>query len=131
MNAGRIPRRSADLLDSGDHLVVKQPEAKHVPIGPAERAEAAGKLGCSVVSPRVIRGELRVIWHRENQRAWFLGDLHPGNVMRNAEGEMTIIDALAGEIPRDLISENPDMGRIIDEVKGRIEGGDDGQMDLF
>lgn len=115
------------LLDTGDHLVVKQPEAVHIPIGPAERAQAAGKLGCVLVT--ALRGELRVIWRDESP--WFLGDLHPGNVMRDAHGECTIIDALVGTIPRAMIAEIGEIQAAVNEARRRTEGADDGQGELF
>lgn len=128
---GAHPTEIVGLLLTGDHLVVKQPAAEHVPIGPAERARAAGKLGSVLVPSTSIRGELRIIWHSENARPWLLGDLHPGNLMRDADGEMTIIDALIGSIPGELTAENPVIAAAVREARSRASGPDEGQAELF
>lgn len=124
--AGAHPTEIIGLLDTGVHLLVKQPQATVIDIGPRERALACGRLSTVLMPGSVVRGELRVFWQRE--RAWLLGDLHRGNVMQGMDGAPAIIDALIGVIPTPLAGRNPEVASAVREARVRVEGGDDGQM---
>ncbi|MCP5540353.1 MAG: hypothetical protein H7A53_07565 [Akkermansiaceae bacterium] len=51
--------------------------------------------------------------------------------MRDADGEMTIIDALIGSIPGELTAENPVIAAAVREARSRASGPDEGQAELF
>ena len=42
-----------------------------------------------------------ILW--EHQTAWIMSDLHYGNIMRDAQDQPTIIDALLAPLPPELI----------------------------
>lgn len=44
-----------------------------------------------------LRTRVWVIWLAD--QAWLVGDLHERNIMRDADGRPTIIDALIGPVP--------------------------------
>jgi hypothetical protein len=75
--AGALPTEIIGMLDTGDHLLVKQPLATDArPAAYADRAAAA--MRAYPVPAKTGLGDLRIFhW---DQRYWFLTDLHPGNV---------------------------------------------------
>ncbi len=96
--AGGLPTEIMGLDDSGSILLAKQPLS--FPYGDdlmKSRVEAALAMNAVLVNaPRMH--EFRVFWCGE--KAWGLGDLHSGNIMRDASGAAVVIDALLAEIPR-------------------------------
>lgn len=103
--AGALPTEIIGMLETGDHLVVKQPCATDSrPAAYAGRAAAAMKAW--PVPAKTGLGDLRLFaW---GQRHWFLTDLHPGNVF-TWQGKPTVIDALIGEVPPALLDDFPEL----------------------
>ncbi len=131
-SAGALPTEIVGMgaQDAFGYLIIKQPLARKIDVNPTSRAQAASALGSVLVPSRVgLRGEIRLFWHEG--KAWFLGDLHPGNIMGDAHGAPAIIDALIGEVPEILIRDLPELGLAVAEAKQKVEPVDDGQSDLF
>lgn len=103
--AGALPTEILGMLDTGDHLLVKQPLATDS--RPAAYADlAAAAMGAWPVPAKTGLGDLRLFaW---DQRHWFLTDLHPGNVF-TWQGKPTVIDALIGEAPPALLADFPEL----------------------
>jgi hypothetical protein len=95
---GALPTEIIGMLDTGDHLIVKQPCATD--------SRAAAAMKAWPVPAKTGLGDLRIFaW---GQRHWFLTDLHPGNVF-TWQGKPTVIDALIGEVPPALLVDFPEL----------------------
>lgn len=93
--AGALPTEIVGLAQTGDYLIAKQPLAYNSESYEEDKAQAIERI--KGVTPRApIRRSLSVVWL--NDEAWFVADLHPGNIMRDARQIPTIIDALCGPI---------------------------------
>ncbi len=104
-DGGGHPTEIVGLVDSFDHLLVKQPLAEHYRDFEVNRREAMDIMRC--VSP--MGGHFRhnlAVFHAQEE-PWLIGDLHKGNIMINAEGNPTIIDALTGYLPPYVLKELP------------------------
>lgn len=103
--AGALPTEIIGMLETGDHLVVKQPLATDLrPAAYAGRAATAMKA--YPVPVKTGLGDLRIFaW---DERHWFLTDLHPDNVF-TWQGKPTVIDALIGEAPPALLADFPEL----------------------
>ena len=127
--AGAHPTEIVGLADSGDYLIVKQPLAQ--PHGPD--LEADRLVACAAVKALPVRGglrgNLRVFWI--GGRAWLLGDLHQGNIMRDADGAPTIIDALVGSIPEAALKAIAQLEKTVTEAREMRQGLRDHPSDLF
>ncbi len=99
-DAGAHPTEIVGLEENGDYLIAKQPLAF-----PYVDLEADRQIAIEAMSAVPCKAHFRrpiwIIW--ENERAWVLSDLHPGNVMRDANGAPCIIDALLALLPPALI----------------------------
>lgn len=132
--AGALPTEIVGMgaQDAFGYLIVKQPAATAIEVNPGIRAQAVSAIGGQLVSSRAeLGGELRVFWH--DGKPWFLGDLHPGNLMADSEGRPTIIDALVGGIPDAMVRDLPDVAEAIEQArrKQESEDSDEGQGELF
>lgn len=96
-DAGAHPTEIVGLSDDGKYLIAKQPLATAYHDFEKDQAEAIEILKGVPLSSQGIRGRAVLIW--VNGLAWIVSDLHKGNIMRDAEGRPTIIDALTGAIP--------------------------------
>ncbi len=107
-DAGGHPTEIVGLSESGDYLIVKQPLAVFQPYSkgissfPTEdlfihdrlrACEAMKAIPC--VCPG-FRQTIAVTWLEG--AAWLIGDLHERNIMRDAAGFPTVIDALIGPV---------------------------------
>jgi len=128
--AGAHPTEIIGLADSGDYLIVKQPMAQ--PHGP-DLDEASPYRRCcdeGLASAGGVRGgDLRVFWVAG--KAWLLGDLHRGNVMRDEDGVPTIIDALIGQVPTSALGSLPALSKAVQEAREMREGTRTRASDLF
>ena len=115
--AGTHPTEIVGVLSSGEHLLVKQPQAYKLPAVTKEhRTLAAARLNAVLVPARAnLRGELRIIWARG--QGWLLGDLHEGNIMLDADEQPTIIDALTGRIPAALLTDSHELRDAVESAK--------------
>lgn len=104
-DGGGHPTEIVGIVDSFDHLLVKQPLAEPYRDFNDDRKEAMDKMRCIIPMGGHFRHSLAVFYTQEEP--WLLGDLHKGNIMRNAEGEPTIIDALTGYLPPYVLQELP------------------------
>jgi len=127
--AGGLPTEVLGLDDSGTFLLAKQPLA--FPFGDdlmKSRVEAALAMKAVLVSaPRMH--EFRVFWCGE--KAWGLGDLHRGNIMRDAGGAAVVIDALLAEIPAQVVRDCPGLARALATARRRADGLTDDEPDLL
>lgn len=85
------------LASTGDYIVAKQPLAYPFEDFVCDREEAEAEL--RGIKPRGGEGlrEHIVVTHVEGDE-WMVGDLHERNIMRNSNGNPTIIDALIGRV---------------------------------
>ncbi len=118
--AGAHPTEIVGLADTGDYLIVKQPLAQpHGPDLDADRQIAVEVMKALPVRGG-LRGDLRVFW--VSGKAWLLGDLHQGNIMRGADGQPTVIDALIGSIPNTALAGLAQLDKAVREAREMREG---------
>ena len=118
--AGAHPTEIVGLAETGDYLIVKQPLAQ--PHGPDldddRRIAVEAMKGLPVRGG--LRGDVRVFW--VSGKAWLLGDLHRGNIMRDADGRPTVIDALLGTIPDAAVNAVAQLSKAVREAREMREG---------
>jgi hypothetical protein len=118
-DAGAHPTEIVGLADDGNYLIIKQPEALAFENLDVDRVSA-------VETMKAIRCDARfntakwVFWLDE--QAWVMSDLHPGNIMREAEVGATIIDALAAPLSPFLISKSAILRQAVEEARALREG---------
>lgn len=88
------------LASTGDYLIVKQPLCQPYQSFDHDRDEAVKTIQ-AVVPTGTYGPRVWVFWGVG--KAWILGDLHKGNIMRTAEGYPTIIDALVGPLSPEIL----------------------------
>ena len=93
---GGHPTEIVGLSDNGDYLIAKQPLARRMREYYADKKSAITAALGVVPSATGLRRNVVVVWLWE--RGWLIDDLHERNIMRSAEDEPTIIDALVGPI---------------------------------
>lgn len=111
-DSGAHPTALVGLDEQGDYLIAKQPLAQAYGDIEAERdttiarIDAARPLAietmCAVPCKASFKRPVWIIWCDE--RAWVLSDLHPGNVMQDANNQPCIIDALLAPLPPGMIT---------------------------
>ncbi len=95
--AGGHPTEIVGLSSNGDFLIAKQPLAFPYKDYQKDREIATKAAGGVVPLFTNLERQVAVIWL--NSRGWLIGDLHHRNIMRDREGNPTIIDALIGPVP--------------------------------
>ena len=95
--AGGHPTEIVGLSANGDFLIAKQPLAFPYRDYQKDREIATKAVGGIVPLFTNLKRQVAVIWL--NSRGWLIGDLHHRNIMRDREGNPTIIDALIGPVP--------------------------------
>lgn len=126
--AGAHPTEIVGLADTGDYLIVKQPLAQ--PYGPS--LDEDRQVACDVMKALTVnglRGNVRVFW--VDGKAWLLGDLHQGNIMRDADGQPTVIDALIGCIPTAAQNAMAQLHKAVVEAREMRQGTRTVPSDLF
>lgn len=113
-DAGAHPTELVGLDDQGDYLIAKQPLAEAY--GDLDNLRDITLAQIDSVRPQAVErmlavpccaGFKRPVWVLWcDDRAWAMSDLHPGNVMQDANGMPCIIDALLAPLPPKLISAN-------------------------
>ena len=93
---GGHPTELAGISSDGCYLIAKQPQASPFEDFRADLACAEAAM-CGVVP---LGGGLRqhLFVTTIDSVPWLVGDLHERNIMRNVNGNPTIIDALVGEV---------------------------------
>ncbi|MFN0077492.1 MAG: hypothetical protein ACKVY0_13560 [Prosthecobacter sp.] len=99
-DAGACPTEIVGLDYMFDYLVVKQPLASAYHDFEADRQTAVSTIQAVPCKARFKR-QTWILW--EHETAWIMSDLHYGNIMRDAQGQPTIIDALLAPLPPELI----------------------------
>ena len=99
-DAGAHPTEIVGIDDQGDYLVVKQPLAFPYEDLEADRIAAIERVRAVPCKAR-FRRNVWVLWM--HSQAWIMSDLHPGNIMREPDGQPCIIDALLAPIAPGLI----------------------------
>ena len=95
--AGGHPTEIVGLSANGDFLIAKQPLAFPYKDYQKDREIATKSVGGIVPLFTNLERQVAVIWLNSN--GWLIGDLHNRNIMRDREGNPTIIDALIGPVP--------------------------------
>jgi len=98
--AGAHPTEIVGIDDQGDYLVVKQPLAQPYVDLEADRIAAIHRVRAVPCMAR-FRRNVWVLWL--HGQAWIMSDLHPGNIMREPDGQPCIIDALLAPLPPVMI----------------------------
>jgi hypothetical protein len=99
-DAGACPTEIVGLDYMFDYLVVKQPLASAYLDFEADRQTAVNTIHAVPCKARFKR-QTWILW--EHETAWIMSDLHYGNIMRDAQDQPTIIDALLAPLPPELI----------------------------
>ena len=119
--AGAHPTEIVGLADTGDYLIVKQPmAAPHGPDLSADRQAAVQAMKALPVRGGIRGSDLRVFWL--DGKIWLLGDLHRGNIMRDADGQPTVIDALIGHVLPTALGNLPALSKTVREAQEMREG---------
>jgi hypothetical protein len=95
-DVGACPTEIVGLDYMGDYLVVKQPIATAYRDFEADR-KIALQMAKAVPCAERFKRQTWVLWLDEH--TWILSDLHEGNIMRDAQGQPTIVDALVAPLP--------------------------------
>jgi hypothetical protein len=96
-DAGAHPTEIVGLSDDGKFLIAKQPLASPYEDFDRDQRSALEQIKAVPLSSQGFRSGANLIWI--HGVAWVVSDLHKGNIMRDAEGQPTIIDALTGAVP--------------------------------
>lgn len=105
---GACPTEIVGLTEGGYYLVAKQLWCQPYKELDADRREAVKAIQ-AVLPTGSYSQQIWIFW--ANDRAWGIGDLHRGNIMRMTRGGPTIIDALIGEIPERVLHQVPAIHR--------------------
>ncbi len=97
--AGGHPTEIVGLSSHGDYLIAKQPLAFPYKDYHKDREIATRAVGGIVPPFTNLERQVAVLWL--NSRGWLISDLHHRNIMRDREGNPTIIDALIGPVEED------------------------------
>ena len=126
--AGACPTEIVGLAETGDYLIAKQPLCGPHQDFQQDRKRAAEAI--KAVVPKYSLGrEIRVFWVRD--QAWCIGDLHEGNIMRDAAGQATIIDALICPLPTRMLKLAPHLQTSVMLARALREGRDVPSDDPF
>lgn len=119
-DAGALPTEIVGLSQSGDYLIVKQPLA--YPRGDFETDRQAAVTAIKGISPAFtgLRRTVAVFW--VDHRAWLISDLHERNIMRDADGAPTIIDALIGPVPPPALKQLTWLQHAVEDAQALREG---------
>ena len=112
--SGALPTEIVGLASSGDYLIVKQPFAQPYAELGTDRERAVDSMK-AVACRGPVRRPLWVMWVED--QAWFLSDLHEGNVMRDSSQVPVIIDALVSVISPAALKRWPWLGEAAEEAK--------------
>ena len=93
---GGLPTELIGLADTGDYLLAKQPRAYPFEYFISDREQAEFTMrGIHPVGATIRQHAF--VSHVDDE-FWMVGDLHERNIMRDSNGDPTIIDALTGKI---------------------------------
>lgn len=127
-DAGAHPTELVGIDDQGDYLVVKQPLAYPYKNLDEDRLIALERIRAVPCRAR-FRRVVWILW--EHDQAWVLSDLHPGNIMRDASDQPTIIDALLSPLPPALIQSDRLLIQDVEDARALREGRSRPSRDVF
>ena len=119
-DAGAHPTEIVGLSDDGKYLIAKQPLAGPYEDFEKDQQTAIQAIKGTSLSSQGIRGSAILIWI--HGQAWVVSDLHVGNIMRDAEGRPTIIDALTGAVPPLAFDQIRQVREAVQDAKDLREG---------
>ena len=127
-DAGAHPTELVGIDDQGDYLVVKQPLAYPYKNLEEDRLIALERIRAVPCRAR-FRRVVWILWAHD--QAWVLSDLHPGNIMRDASDQPTIIDALLSPLPPALIQSDRLLIQDVEDARALREGRPRPSRDVF
>ena len=102
-DAGACPTEIVGLDAMFEYLIVKQPLAAPFKDFEPDRESALQRIK-AIPNKTRFRRQTWILW--EHGTSWILSDLHRGNIMRDAQDEPTIIDALLSPLPPEIVRSN-------------------------
>lgn len=99
-DAGACPTEIVGIDHMFDYMIAKQPLASPYHQFETDRHEAVRVIKAVPCKARFKR-QTWILW--EHESAWIMSDLHYGNIMRDAQDQPTIIDALLAPLPPEMI----------------------------
>ncbi|MDQ8192214.1 hypothetical protein [Roseibacillus persicicus] len=127
--AGGLPTEIVGYADSGDILIVKQPQAQAHHHFRDDLRTASDSLH-AIFPGRANFGRSCGIFFALGD-PWLVADLHEGNIMRDSESNPVVIDALIGEIPPNLRKQLPWLEEACNDAQEFRETGIKPTRDLF
>lgn len=127
-DAGAHPTELVGIDEQGDYLVVKQPLAYPYQDLDEDRLIALERIRAVPCRAR-FRRTVWILW--EHEQAWVLSDLHPGNIMRDADDQPTIIDALLSPLPPALIQSDRLLAEDVEDARALREDRPPATRDVF
>ena len=103
------------LSENGDYLIAKQPLAYPYEDLNSDREISVFNIKGIVPLGPSLRHSIAIIWIFD--APWIVGDLHKGNIMRDANDNPTIIDALIGTIPDLAYQEVTNLAFAVNDAK--------------
>jgi hypothetical protein len=140
-DAGAHPSEIAGISHECDYLIVKQPLAQkpsyhQSTLAPEHREEFLKDRARAIENIRGVtcsgggfRQTTGVIFVHD--QPWLVADLHHRNIMRNHEGEPTIIDALIGPVSPAACKAVPELARAVGEARIWAKTGTRPQSNAF
>ena len=119
--AGAHATEIVGLEESGHYLIAKQPLAEPMVDFEADRLAALEAMKAVKFGFPGLRHFGAVVWILD--RAWLVADLHERNIMRDAEGRPTVIDALTGTVPPSYIDKYRPLAEAVEDAQALREGG--------
>ena len=96
-DAGAHPTEIIGLSEDGFYLLAKQPLAYPMKSFHEDRDQSLKLIQAVLPTGGNFRSTVAIIWL--HNQSWIIADLHDRNIMIDANGNPTIIDALIGAIP--------------------------------
>jgi hypothetical protein len=118
-DAGAHPTEIIGLSESGDYLITKQPRAFPYSELTADREAALIAMHAVPCKARFNTAKW-IFWL--NEQPWAMSDLHQGNIMRDADGAPTIIDALITPLSPFIISRSEALRQSVEWARALRKG---------
>lgn len=113
-DAGACPTEIAGIDTMFEYLIVKQPLASPYVDFETDRETAVQAIHAVSCQARFKR-QTWILW--EHEVAWIMSDLHTGNIMRDAQNQPTIIDALLAPLPPELVKNNRLLSEHVEDAR--------------
>ncbi len=113
-DVGGCPTEIVGLDAMFDYLIVKQPLAQPHQNLEQDRIDALSLMK-AIPNKAKFRRQSWILW--ENDASWLISDLHTGNIMRDAQDQPTIIDALLAPLPPELVRSNRLLSEHVEDAR--------------